>query len=119
MKICPLIISGKEIPLQEPTPLQMLAYMRGGSDVAHTYLLIAWIGDLGAASERLRGEPLKGYAERVLEELSWAPMMDIVRAADKCWGDAVRGSGIIPTEEDVDSVGKSSTETGATPSPAP
>lgn len=123
MKIRPLIINGTEIPLREPTPLQVMAHLQAGSSfpVDSTYLLLCWVGDLGGASPRKRGEPMEEYAERVLAELmaKGAGMMEVIKAVDPCWGDAVRQSGVLPSKEAVDAAGESSAAREAKPSSSP
>jgi len=123
MKIRPLIVSGTEVPLREPTPLQVHAHLDAASHypVDVTYVLLCWIGDLGAVSPRNRVEGIEKYAARVLEEfpVAGARMIDIIRAADACWADAIRQSDILPTQEAVDAAGESSAATGEKPSPSP
>lgn len=111
MKIRPLIVNGTEIPLREPSPLQVLAHLQAGAryHVDTTYLLLAWIGDLGAATPRRRDEDLRDYAERVLAWLPF-PMLDVIRAADLCFGDAIEKANILPTRAEVAQAGESSTE---------
>ena len=119
----PLVITGtdgkeKTVPLREPTALQVLSYLRGSDPIDATPYLLAFIGELGAAKPRIRGEPHLDYAERVLEALSWAPLYRVINAATLCWNDACaeHRASFTPTAEEIEEAKKSST--GATESPS-
>jgi len=109
----------REIPIRSPSPLQVLAYLRGADAVDATHYLLAFIGELGGAKPRYSGESHLDYAQRVADELSWTALEPLVRAADLCWGDAIRESGVLPKKAELDEAGKSSTGTVATPSSSP
>lgn len=115
MKIRPLRIEGqRERPLRDSSPLEVIAYLRGGDAVESTYLQLAWAGELGACSRgRRAGESVEAYAAVVVAEYESQGVgpLDLIRAVDVCWSDAIAGSGLVPSPEDFDRLGKPSTGT--------
>ncbi|MFA5895898.1 MAG: hypothetical protein WC985_03225 [Thermoplasmata archaeon] len=119
----PLTITGTDgkertVPLQEPTALLVLSYLRGSDPIDATPYLLSFIGELGAAKPRRSGEAHLDYAGKVLKALEWAPLWRVIRAAELCWNDAIaeHRAAFGPTAEEIEEAGKSSTATGETPS---